>query len=374
MATVCPSRAVPALLRRASLLLWILAACVDAVSTDGVDRLLRREVGDAAVGQEMLAGVSDGRRQNSSARQRTSAGAIDAKACYNARDLAYVSGEVKANRAFWSSRCHAFGRGDSADVSAILVQMGNVQDYYKPIPESNWCEMLQSNNKHLWSADGSTWQTPTYSGEGKYLGGSASGWPASKSESDSREFLSFWGGDGGLTGGCCADVSADTASAWGAPILVSACSRCSGLATIAGSSKADSLYWDTLCKGNAIPPTATMIRITMGSVIDYYKPVDGLSLCDMLQATDKHMWSPDGRNWIKPEYFNATNGEDYLGGSAANWPKQKVPGEVRSYLTFWGASDKTGGCCSNRLNDDCAGRAHGQCYNKAMRIDYCRDF
>merc|ERR1719487_1177551 len=118
-----------------------------------------------------------------------------------------------------------------------------------------------------------------------------------------------------------------------------------------------------------------MIRITMGSVVDYYKPMDGASLCDMLQATDKHSWSPDGRTWVQPDYLNATvGGTEYLGGSAFNWPKEKVAGEVRSYLSFWGSSEKTGGCCSNRLNDDCSSKSHADCFNKAMRIDYCRDF
>ena len=34
-----------------------------------------------------------------------------------------------------------------------------------------------------------------------------------------------------------------------------------------------------------------VVRVTMGKVQDYFKPVPGASLCDMLTSKDKHMWA-----------------------------------------------------------------------------------
>jgi len=301
---------------------------------------------------------------------------IDAGRCYNAKDLASISGSENTKKSFWASRCHAFASSDTSEVSALVVRMGDVTDYFRPIETSNWCEMLTSSNKHLWSADGTNWREPAYHLKAG-MGGSAQGWPQTSVEGDHRAYLSFWGSSLGQKGGCCAAHQSEQENQWELPFVVSTCSRCSGLTTVMGNTLANEGYWASLCQGGGLPNSATMIRVTVGSVVDYFKPVNGsYSVCDMLQAINLHQWSPDSVNWRVPDYVASSNDDSsvqHLGGSAMNWPKANVPGEVRSYLSFWGSANNPGGCCSTRLNDECADKPHSQCYNKAMRVDYCRD-
>jgi hypothetical protein len=42
------------------------------------------------------------------------------------------------------------------------------------------------------------------------------------------------------------------------------------------------------------PLRSFIARVSMGAVMDYFKPVDGASLCDMITSKSKHMWSPNG--------------------------------------------------------------------------------
>ena len=83
----------------------------------------------------------------------------------------------------------------------MKLVMGEYTDYYRPIPGKTYCEMLQANNLHQWSADGSNWESPSYWSESstkKHLGGSKANYPK-----DGRKFLSFWGSKEGDAGGCC---------------------------------------------------------------------------------------------------------------------------------------------------------------------------
>ena len=73
----------------------------------------------------------------------------------------------------------------------------------------------------------------------------------------------------------------------------------------------------------------------MGNVIDYYKPDDGFNFCEMLTSFNKHLWSSEGMNWIKPSYYSKN-----YGGSAYEYAS-----DGRNYLSFWGNDGKTGGCC-----------------------------
>ena len=92
---------------------------------------------------------------------------------------------------------------------------------------------------------------------------------------------------------------------------------------------------------NLIPSDASYIKLIMGAVIDYYKPIPGKTFCEMLQSDKLHQWSSDGKNWAIPSYF--THG---LGGSA-----RLYPADGRSYLSFWGGNNYKGGCCHNSFGD-----------------------
>jgi len=81
----------------------------------------------------------------------------------------------------------------------VKVTMGDYVDYYKPIGGSDLLTMLTSSTQHLWSfSHDQPFIAPNYYSSPTLLGGSAAGWPA-----DGRVYLSFWGGTGSLSGGCC---------------------------------------------------------------------------------------------------------------------------------------------------------------------------
>ena len=118
------------------------------------------------------------------------------------------------------------------------------------------------------------------------------------------------------------------------------------VADVAGDFEANKAFWTEQCK--QVPAGALAVELQIGTVVDYFRPVQGASWCQMLTSSDKHEWSPDGQgNWRKPAY------SDYLGGSLINWPRDNVVGDQRAYLTIWGLQISTvrnGGCCSTSLD------------------------
>ena len=87
-----------------------------------------------------------------------------------------------------------------------------------------------------------------------------------------------------------------------------------------------------------IPEQAIYMKLVMGHVVDYFRPVQGYNYCAMLLSYYRHQWSPNGINWSIPRYYG-----NHLGGSARGFPN-----DGRQYLSFWGSKDDTGGCCSDR--------------------------
>merc|ERR1719343_800899 len=95
-----------------------------------------------------------------------------------------------------------------------------------------------------------------------------------------------------------------------------------------------------------------MIRVDMGTVKDYYRPVAGATLCAMLQSDHQHEWSPDGHVWEVPAYH--LGGIRHLGGSRQDWPKtNQNPADQRRFLSFWGGQNEhaLGGCCADALSN-----------------------
>jgi hypothetical protein len=110
-------------------------------------------------------------------------------------------------------------------------------------------------------------------------------------------------------------------------------------------------FWTTHCK--AIPSHAEYIVIFIGMVKDYFKPLPGVTYCEMLDSHTDHLWSPMGNGargtlWRKPSY---TTQSGHFGGSEYNWPRDNgVRGDNRAHLSFWGQGDGQGGCCSTSLD------------------------
>ena len=118
-----------------------------------------------------------------------------------------------------------------------------------------------------------------------------------------------------------------------------------------GVGATDDPKYDTDC--NLIPSSALYIKIVMGSVVDYFKPVEGKTYCEMLQSNNFHEWSSNGKDWVIPLFHS-----DFLGGSAG-----KYPSDGREFLSFWGGHGNRGGCCHNSYS-------YGAAWDRAFSIFY----
>lgn len=123
------------------------------------------------------------------------------------------------------------------------------------------------------------------------------------------------------------------------------CMMCSTLVTVNAASRADKRFWRSYC--HKIPADAVALRLTMGTLEDYYRPMMGSSWCEMLQSNDKHEWSKDLRNWLPPTSLNITH---LLGGSSEH-PGGGWQDDARTRLSFWGSDIRTGGCCASSYDD-----------------------
>ncbi|WP_425101602.1 VPLPA-CTERM sorting domain-containing protein [Tropicibacter sp. S64] len=85
------------------------------------------------------------------------------------------------------------------------------------------------------------------------------------------------------------------------------------------------------------------MKMTIGSVADFFRPASGFSLLDMLTSFDKHLWSNSAAGtFIAPAYYT-----NHMGGSATFWPATTIPGDDRIHIGFWGDNGGlTGACCS----------------------------
>jgi hypothetical protein len=128
------------------------------------------------------------------------------------------------------------------------------------------------------------------------------------------------------------------------------------LANNNGSSYYFADFWNVACK--IIPAETGYISVTMGEVVDFFKPIAGATFCEMLVSggpNSKHQfWNPNPMNgvpgWVVPVPFVS---DTTFGGSTLGWPILNVKQDSRKYLSFWGRgtrlSRKTGnrgGCCS----------------------------
>lgn len=268
--------------------------------------------------------------------------------------VADVAGTTLANDAYWADKCKVI----PPTALFIVVQMGDVTDFFKPInSETSFCEMLTSNNKHQWSRTGQTWTTPVWQPDPLYFGGSSQRWPQSLGSTDSRMRLSYWGSkDGSSTGGCCStdptiprngDASVgywriEFTMAFAVPLHPPPQNTgMSFVVDVPGTTLANDAFWAEQCK--TIPSNALFVVVDMGAVRDFYKPVNGTTtFCEMLQAHNKHQWSVNGVDWFDVEF-----GGGGYGGSAGGWPRDNGRGgDARVHLSIWGSDGFSGGCCS----------------------------
>lgn len=280
--------------------------------------------------------------------------------------VADVAGTTLANDAYWADKCKVI----PPTALFIVVQMGNVTDFFKPIfrpvdSAPSYCEMLKADNMHQWSVNGVDWEKVGF--YGKHKGGSTKWWPRDKGKKgDERGYLSFWG-DNYHSGGCCSTSTAVDVTPTLHPdtnlltdfrqpftmyyaISLQPPPPNTGLslvADVAATTLANDQYWAEKCK--IIPSNVLFVVVDMGAVRDFFKPINSeTSFCEMLQSHNKHQWSVNGIDWVKIEFNHGNKGTDN-GGSAHGWPRDKgLEKDKRVHLSFWGLEGgTTGGCCSS---------------------------
>jgi len=103
-------------------------------------------------------------------------------------------------------------------------------------------------------------------------------------------------------------------------------------------------FWTTECA--KIPSDADHLKMVIGNVVDFFKPIKGETMCTMLLNNNKHMWSSDGVTWTQPGYQD----ERHMGSSEPGWVK-----DGRVVVINWGwdstDTDPKGACCSTEYDD-----------------------
>ena len=89
---------------------------------------------------------------------------------------------------------------------------------------------------------------------------------------------------------------------------------------------------------------AVVMRLVMGTAVDFVRAAPGYTFCEMLGSFNKHQVSksPAASGFVTPQYYSGHNG-----GSAAGWG---ASWDGRAYApSFWGMGTGTigPGCCFN---------------------------
>ena len=263
-----------------------------------------------------------------------------------------VAGTDKMTAAEWKKACVHI----PADARFIKVTMGTgdtaVTDYFRPIKDKTYCEMMQSNQFQLHSPFGANPYTSlaglTDASEKLGLGAFATldgntGVTAgthTQSEDD-RKFFSKWGHET-ETGGCCATAYATTSVAWSQAFEVAYLPKhippniYKTLFASNGEIAHNAEFWATKCK--EIPENTFCLGITFGDHTDYFKPTPGTSWCDMLVSRHKHMYSNNGCKTMHAVVTDEREETNGYGGSAPGWLITIDKNDKRLTLSFWGSS------------------------------------
>jgi len=88
-----------------------------------------------------------------------------------------------------------------------------------------------------------------------------------------------------------------------------------------------------------------VMRMHMGTMVQFFRPQTGNTLCSMLNTYNLHLYAPYwGAAWVQPVYDTNHNG-----GSMTGWPPTAFPEDLRYQLSNWGDYNDgatLGGCCA----------------------------
>lgn len=213
----------------------------------------------------------------------------------NCHELAFNPGNESWGPAKWAELCQVIP--NSTDM--LKMVMGEVQDFFKPVNGSTYCEMLQAKDKHQWACDNwLTWQEPDWNESGHHLGGSAPTepyWPGAHSptRTDERQFLSLWGSErSDKLGGCCATdyTGPDKDTSWGNSFTMYYCGGTTTTTTTTVSTTTTSTTTTSTTTTSTTTSTTTQTNIAI-SVFNGYitlvvaDPAGFVSSCNSADTT-----------------------------------------------------------------------------------------
>ena len=83
-------------------------------------------------------------------------------------------------------------------------------------------------------------------------------------------------------------------------------------------------FWAGKCA--EVPDEALFIKMEMDGNVDYFKPKERSTFCDMLTSSDKHMWSKDGVT----EWRTCVNSAPCMRGRSSCVWKRSLRGTLRN--------------------------------------------
>jgi len=245
-----------------------------------------------------------------------------------------------------------------------------------------------NNRFHMWSKTGlpGTFIQPVYYYHEQLVGGSDDQWPRYTIVNDSRQFLPFWGGNGAY-GACCHmwpgdqskwnreatlklralvpgipdPVQSQKLASWTQPVTSwtplawvsgrwnTGVSNAANWVNLVNSGVRDSYagvnggvyffrscgWWNTTTNGGMSSPSKVVMAICMAenplatpnctSMVDYFAPIPGKNLCDMLSSNANHNWfynvnTTSPSTWRQTSYVLPFG--QHFGGSKDNWPSR----------------------------------------------------
>jgi len=264
-------------------------------------------------------------------------------------------------RAWYTLGCAEHGLVDKNVV--MEVAMGVTKDYFRPIEEMSLCTFIMSSSKFEWKKHKcSTWLIPQHAHqhhkvELRQFGGSKKHWVKKHVEDDKRSQLSVWGSGRSNQGGCCCKDYDCLEPDWHQEFSVSfakdselGCDRFYKAnqwfkwATVAENDDTRRPSWyNRGCEEIGMVRSTVTMRMTMGKITDYFRPVQLMTFCKFLLNPHSFQFkSTLCGEWETPAYTHSA----VLGSSKPHWPRT-IPGDQRPYLSSWGDTQKpnAGGCC-----------------------------
>lgn len=113
---------------------------------------------------------------------------------------------------------------------------------------------------------------------------------------------------------------------------------------VASRDNTTKVAWKKYCAKFGNVTVNSVMKITMGQYIDFFKPAKTMTFCDFLWSKSFEWSTKFVGPYVKPKYYTH---KSFYGGAEKTWSIKNAGG--RTYLPFWGYEGKShGGCCVSK--------------------------